>query len=232
MNGIPGTVFIVDDVRDIRTALARLLATDYRVRVFESAEQFLEKQDGAEPGCLLLDIGLPGLSGIELQRTLSGFPDARPIVFLTGMGDIPASVNAMKAGAVDFLTKPVNRQRLFAAIEQALRRDAAQRLDRACDHTIELRFNQLTGREREVLACVVGGWLNKQIAWELGVGVKTIKVHRSRVMHKMGARSVPELVHLAERVGIAIQPMPSIDARALTWRPPQMARGQSDAIRV
>jgi FixJ family two-component response regulator len=233
MNGIAGTVFIVDDVRDIRTALARLLATaEWRVRLFESAEQFLEEQDDAEPGCLLLDIGLPGLSGIELQRSLLGVPDARPIVFLTGMGDIQAGVNAMKAGAVDFLTKPVNRQRLFAAIEEALRRDAARRLDRASGHTIELRFNQLTRREREVLTLIVRGRLNKQIAWEMGIGVKTIKVHRARLMHKMGARSVAELVRLAERVGIAIEPIPSTDARALTWRPPLTARGQSDAIRV
>jgi FixJ family two-component response regulator len=220
MNGMAGTVFIVDDVQEIRTALARLLVTaDYRVRLFESAEHFLEEQDGAEPGCLLLDIGLPGLSGIELQRSLFDSPYARPIVFLTGIGDLEASISAMKRGAVDFLTKPVNRQRLFAATEEALRRDAAQRLDRTTRYSIEQRFNQLTLREREVLTRVVRGLLNKQIAWELGCGEKTIKVHRGRVMHKMGVRSIPELVRLAERVGITMEPMACTDAQAIAWRP-------------
>jgi DNA-binding CsgD family transcriptional regulator len=128
--------------------------------------------------------------------------------------------------------KPVDRQRLFAAIAQALSRDTAQRLHRASGHTIELRFNQLTRREREVLIRVVRGWLNKQIAWELGNGVEAIKVHRARVMHKMGARSVPELMRLAERVGMAVKPIPSAGARALAWRLPLTTHGQSDAIRV
>jgi FixJ family two-component response regulator len=208
MNGIAGTVFIVDDVQDVRTALARLLTTaDYSVRSFESAEQFLQEQDGAEPGCLLLDIGLPGLSGIELQRTLFESPHARPIVFLTGMGDIQASVNAMKAGAVDFLTKPVEKERLFAAMEEALRRDAAKRLDRAICSTIEQRFNRLTQREREVMTRIVHGRLNKQIAWEFSIGEKTVKVHRARVMSKMEVRCVPDLVRFAERVGISIEPV-------------------------
>jgi FixJ family two-component response regulator len=233
MNGMAGTVFIVDDVQDIRTALARLLATaDYRVRLFESAEHFLEEQDGAEPGCLLLDIGLPGLSGIELQRSLFDSPQARPIVFLTGMGDIEASVNVMKAGAVDFLTKPTDSQRLFAAIEEALRRDAAQRSDRTIRHRIEQRFNQLTRREREVMTRIVSGRLNKQIAWELGCGEKTIKVHRARVMHKMAARSIPELVRFAERVGIAMEPMAYAEARALAWKPTLTAHGQSVPART
>lgn len=231
MNGNAGTVFIVDDVKDIRTALARLLAAArYRVRLFESAEQFLEDQDSAEPGCLLLDIGLPGLSGIELQRALFGAPDARPIIFLTGTGDIQASVDAMKAGAVDFLTKPIDSRKLFAAIEEALRRDAAQRLERAIHHTIEMRFHQLTRREREVLSRIVRGSLNKQIAWEFGVGEKTIKVHRARIMDKMGVRNVPELVRLAERVGIAIEPVPSEDEQALTWRPILTAQNQAAAM--
>jgi FixJ family two-component response regulator len=233
MNGIAGTVFIVDDVQDIRTALSRLLTTaDYRVRLFESAEKFLEGQDAAEPGCLLLDIGLPGLSGIELQRSLFDSPHARPIVFLTGIGDVQASVNAMKAGAVDFLTKPIDSQRLFAAIEEALRRDAAQRVDRAIRDTIELRFKQLTRREREVMTRIVRGRLNKQIAWEFGCGEKTVKVHRARVMHKMGVRSIPALVRLAECVGIAMELMACTDARALGVRPIRTAHGQSDANRV
>jgi FixJ family two-component response regulator len=233
MSGTTGTVFIVDDVQDVRTALGRLLTTsNYSVRLFESAEHFLEEQDDSEPGCLLLDIGLPGLSGIELQSSIVDSSYARPIVFLTGTSDIQASVNAMKAGAVDFLTKPIDSRRLFAAIGEALRRDAAQRLDRATGHTIEQRFSQLTRREREVLRHIVRGWLNKQIAWALGIGVKTIKVHRARLMHKMGARSVPELVRLAERVGIAIEPLPCTNARSLTWRPIIRAPGQIGCYQV
>jgi FixJ family two-component response regulator len=231
MNGTAGTIFIVDDVQDIRSALARLLKTaGYHVRLFDSAEYFLDAQDGAVPGCLLLDIGLPGLSGIELQRSLIDSPHARPIIFLTGIGDIQASVDAMKAGAVDFLTKPIDSQRLFAAIEVALRRDAARRLDRAILHMIEQRFNQLTHREREVLTRVVRGWLNKQIAWEFGCGEKTIKVHRSRVMQKMGVRCVPELVRMAERVGIALEPASCTETRTITWKPILAARDQSAAI--
>jgi FixJ family two-component response regulator len=231
MSGTTGTVFIVDDLQDVRTALKRLLTTShYPVRLFESAEHFLDEQDDAEPGCLLLDIGLPGLSGIGLQNWLLGSPCRRPIVFLTGIGDIQASVNAMKAGAVDFLTKPIDSPRLFASIGEALRRDAAQRIDRAIGNTVELRFNQLTQREREVLTHIVRGQLNKQIAWDCSVGVKTIKVHRARIMDKMGARSLPELVRLAERVGIAIEPLLCADPESLTWRPIIRAPGRLAAI--
>jgi FixJ family two-component response regulator len=232
MSGIIGTVFIVDDEQDVRTALGRLLtASNYPVRLFESAEHFLEKkQDDTEPGCLLLDIGLPGLSGIELQRSFFNSPYARPVIFLTGMGDIQASVNAMKAGAVDFLTKPINGQRLFAAIEEALRRDAARRVDRGIRRNIERRFNQLTQREREVLTHIIRGRLNKQIAWDFSVCEKTIKVHRGRLMQKMGVRSVSELVRLAECVGISYEPMPCTDPGSLTWRPMIRASGQSAAI--
>jgi FixJ family two-component response regulator len=224
---IKRTVFIVDDMQDVRTALARLLASaGYRARLFESAEHFLEEQNGAEPGCLLLDIGLPGLTGIELQRALLDSPNARPIIFLTGMADIPASVSAMKAGAVDFLTKPIESGSLFAAIEEALRRDTAQRFERAIRHAIEQKFNQLTRREREVLTHVVRGRLNKQIAWEFSVGEKTIKVHRSRVMQKMGARSVPDLVRLAERLGISMEPVACTEEQVLAWQPILTVQGQ------
>src|SRR5277367_3439642 len=220
MNTEAGTVFIVDDARDVRTGIARLLTTAaYGVRLFESAEHYLEEQDGAEPGCLLLDIGLPGLSGIELQRSLFGSAYTRPIVFLTGIGDIHASVNAMKAGAVDFLTKPIEKQRLFPAIDEALRRDEAQRVERAIRQRIEHRVSQLTPREREVMTGIVCGRLNREIAGELRIGEKTIKVHRGRVMQKMGVRSIPDLVRLAERVGIAMEPMPSTESRALAWKP-------------
>jgi FixJ family two-component response regulator len=207
MNSTSGTVYIVDDTSEVRMTLTRLLnAADYRVRSFESAERFLEEQDESEPGCLLLDICLPGLSGIELQRSLKDSPYPRPIVFLTGMGDIQTSVKAMKDGAVDFLTKPFDDGRLFAAIEQALRRDAQQRMEQSVRRTIEQRLNQLTAREREVMTRIIRGRLNKQIAGEFGIGEKTVKVHRARVMHKMGVRSVADLVRIAERVGIYIEP--------------------------
>lgn len=198
-----GTVFIVDDNLQVRTSLARVLsAAGYRTRAFESAECFLQEQDGAEPGCLLLDIYLPGLSGIDLQRTLDGSPCARPIVFLTGMADIQTSVTAMKAGAIDFLTKPIDNEKLFSAVDEGLRRDIEQRAARASRLTIETRLLTLTPREREVLKFVIAGRLNKQISAILGTGEKTVKVHRARVMAKMRVRSVAELVHLAERVGI------------------------------
>jgi FixJ family two-component response regulator len=217
-----GTVFIVDDNLEVRTALARVLsAAGYRPRAFESAECFLREQDGAEPGCLLLDIYLPGLSGIDLQRTLDGSPCARPIVFLTGMADIKTSVIAMKAGAIDFLTKPIDNEKLFSAVNEGLRRDAEQRAARAIRFTIETRLLTLTPREREVLKFVIAGRLNKQISAILGTGEKTVKVHRARVMAKMRVRSVAELVHLAERVGIVGEPTISIPSSDLNLKSPQ-----------
>jgi FixJ family two-component response regulator len=198
------TVFVVEDAPEVRIALSRMLAAaGYPVRSFESAEQFLTEQVEVAPGCLLLDICMPGLSGIELQRALVGSPYARPIIFLTGMGDIQTSVQAMKTGAVDFLTKPVDRERLFTAIDQALRRDAQQRLERTIRCSIEQRFKTLTPRERMIMAQVVRGRLNKQIAADFGTGEKTVKVHRARVMRKMKVRSVAELVRLAAIVGAA-----------------------------
>jgi FixJ family two-component response regulator len=207
MNGIPSTVFIVDDAREVRTGLSRLLmAAGYQVRAFESAASFLEEHDAEAPGCLLLDVCMPGLSGLDLQRTLVGSPGARPIVFLTGRGDIQISVHAMKEGAVDFLTKPVDDSQLLAAVDQALKRDAEQRLERGIRDTIQRRLAMLTPRERQVMGQVIRGRLNKQIAAELGTGEKTVKVHRARVMSKMVARSVAELVHLAARIGVGIEP--------------------------
>jgi FixJ family two-component response regulator len=203
----PPTVFIVDDAPQVRAALSRLLsAADYHVRSFDSAEQFLEEHDLHAPGCLLLDYFMPGLSGLELQRALIGLQCARPIVFLTGAGDVQVSVNAMKGGAVDFLTKPIDPGLLFAAVEQALHRDTTQRRMGDIRCFIQRRFDTLTARERQVLAEVVRGRLNKQIAADLGTGEKTVKVHRARVMSKMEVRSIAQLVQLAGRVGISIQP--------------------------
>jgi FixJ family two-component response regulator len=212
------TVFVVDDAPQVRAALSRLLsAADYHVRSFDSAEQFLEEHDVHAPGCLLLDYFMPGLSGLELQRALIGSQCARPIVFLTGAGDVQISVNAMKGGAVDFLTKPIDPGLLFAAVEQALHRDTTQRQMGDIRCVIQRRFDTLTARERQVLAEVVRGRLNKQIAADLGTGEKTVKVHRARVMSKMEARSIAQLVQLAGRVGISIQP--NLDQRGanLHW---------------
>jgi FixJ family two-component response regulator len=220
MNGTTSTVFIVDDAREVRTGLSRLLAAaGYRVRAFESAASFLKEHDAEAPGCLLLDVCMPGLSGLDLQHTLVGSSDARPIVFLTGRGDVQTSVHAMKEGAVDFLTKPVDDTQLFAAVDQALKRDAEQRLERAIRDTIQRRLAMLTPRERQVMAHVIRGRLNKQIAADLGTGEKTVKVHRARVMSKMVARSVAELVQLAARVGVGVEP--SVGAgTGISWRQP------------
>ena len=198
-----GCVFIVDDAREIRAALTCMFnVAGYQVRAFESAERFLAEQDCEVPGCVLIDMGLPGMNGIDLQRALVGSRSTRPVIFLTGRGDIKTSVQAMKMGAVDFLTKPVDDARLFAAVDQALRLDAEQRLERAICTTIHRRLGTLTPRERQVLEQVIRGRLNKQIAADLGITEKTIKVHRERVMRKTGARSVPDLVRLGARVGI------------------------------
>jgi FixJ family two-component response regulator len=203
MNNAVSTVFVIDDDSSVRRALSNFLAASgYQVRSFESAELFLAAQDLDSPGCLLLDVCLSGLSGMELQRALSVSSHMRPIVFLTGQSDIQTSVTAMKAGAVDFLTKPIDCAQLTEAVERALRRDAETRLERNLRRSIEVRFDALTPRERQVMAQVIHGKLNKQIAADLGTGEKTIKVHRARVMSKMQARSVPELVRLGTRIGL------------------------------
>jgi FixJ family two-component response regulator len=220
-DGIKGapTVFIVEDAPVVRTALSRLLTgANYRVCSFESTEGYLKELDLESAGCLLLDVSMPGSSGIDLQRVLTKSPCMHPIVFLTGSSDIQTSVNAMKAGAIDFLTKPVDKGRLFAAIDQAMIRDTAWRLKRAIDNSTRRRFDSLTRQERTVMAHIVRGRLNKQIAGDLGISIKTVKVHRERVRLKMRARSVPELVHLGARVGIAIEPVFDSATATLRWR--------------
>jgi FixJ family two-component response regulator len=191
-----GVVFVVDDDGEVRAGLSRLLgAAGYQVRTFDSAESFLVGHDDEMQGCLLLDINMPGMSGLELQRTLDGL-SSRPIVFLTGHGDIPASVRAMKEGAVDFLTKPFDPMQLCAALDQALQRDGEQRIERARLADVQRRLRTLTRRERQVMEGVVRGLLNKQIAGELAIDEKTVKVHRGRVMSKMRMRSLADLVRL------------------------------------
>jgi FixJ family two-component response regulator len=202
MNVQSATVFVVDDDPSVRRALARLLrAGGYETRSFGSAQSFLTDQDIQTPGCLLLDIAMPELNGIELQRRLTDAAYPHPIVFLTGEGDIGTCAEAMKRGAVDFLTKPIEEARLLAAVEQALKLDRVRRVAAATHRILEQRLVSLTKRERQVLEHVVAGRLNKQIAADLGTCEKTIKVHRAHVMAKMQARSLAELVRLAGSVG-------------------------------
>jgi FixJ family two-component response regulator len=218
MSGQVPTVFVVEDSPEVRGALARILSVGgYAVQTFDSAERFLEQCNASAPGCLLLDFCLPGLSGLELQCELQRLSCGWPIIFLTGVGDIHTGVTAMKGGAVDFLTKPIDNVQLFAVVDQALRRDALQRAAGAVRTVIRKRFETLTPRERQVMTQVIRGRLNKQIAADLGTGEKTVKVHRARVMSKMEARSIAELVQLAGRVGIAIEPTLGNSSVAFDW---------------
>jgi FixJ family two-component response regulator len=187
-------------------ALSRLFrAAGFVVAAFASPGEFLEQHDPHKPGCLVLDLIMPGFDGMELQRALARKGSVLPIIFLTGHGDIPQSVQAMKRGALDFLTKPVNDEQLLAAIRVAIERDRVARLEQAELFEIRARIATLTPREQEVLQHVITGKLNKQIADDLGVVEKTIKVHRACVMKKMKVQSVAELVRLAERSGIRSQ---------------------------
>jgi FixJ family two-component response regulator len=197
------TVFLVDDDAGVLKALARLLqARGYEVQAFASPQAFLASHDASVPGCAVLDVSMPDLDGLALQQALTAERIQRPVIFLTGKGDIPTSVRAMKAGAIDFLTKPVSDDDLLAAIAHAETEDAATRSTNADLCSINARFADLTPREHEVMTHVVAGRLNKQIAGDLGTVEKTIKVHRGRVMSKLGVRSVADLVRLAEKAGI------------------------------
>jgi FixJ family two-component response regulator len=201
------TVYVVDDDLDLLRAIERLLqSADLSVATFASPGLFLERYDRNAPGCLVLDLALPGLSGLELQQVLEEQASALPIVFLTGRGDIAASVRAMKHGAADFLTKPVDDAELIAAIHQALAKDQALRPVRVERERVAKRLATLTERERQVLELVVAGRLNKQIAAALGTVEKTVKFHRANLMRKMGVRVVADLVKLAERAGVDSTP--------------------------
>jgi FixJ family two-component response regulator len=198
------TVFLVDDDAGVLKALSRLLrAKGYEVRSFTSPKEFLAHHDLSIPGCAVLDVAMPGLDGLALQQTLTAGGSHRPVIFLTGKGDIPTSVRAMKAGAIDFLTKPASDADLLGAIARAEEQDARLRQRREELASIQARMVTLTPREREVLAHVVAGRLNKQIAGDLGTVEKTIKVHRGRMMEKLGVRTVADLVRLAEKAGIS-----------------------------
>jgi FixJ family two-component response regulator len=196
-------VFVVDDDRRVREALSSLISSaGLRVEVFGSAAEFLESEKPDAPACLVLDLQLPGASGLELQQQLAD-GDAPPIVFITGHGDIPSSVQAMKAGAIEFLPKPFDDQELLRAIHAAIDQDRIARRQRSELAELQTRYKSLTPREREVLPFVVAGFSNKQTAADLGVAEITIGVHRGQVMRKMGAKSLPELVRMADRLGIA-----------------------------
>jgi len=199
------TVYLVDDDAHMLKALSRLLSTKgYEVRPFDSAEEFLAHHDPAFPGCAILDLSMPGLDGLALQQALATDGVQRPIIFLTGKGSIPASVSAMKAGAIDFLTKPVSKNELLQAISRAEQVDFQTRQADVELAAAKAKIASLTPREREVLTHVVAGRLNKQIAGDLGTVEKTIKFHRGHMMQKLGVRTVADLVRLAEKAGISI----------------------------
>jgi len=197
------TVFVIDDDASIRKSLSRLLrSAGYTSETFSSAEEFLRREHFDGVGCILLDVKMPGLSGMNLQEELNKADYHMPIVFVTGHGDIPMSVEAMKKGAVDFLTKPFDDKELLHAVRGAIEKDRNARAEHAEVHEIRRRIELLTLRENEILRYVVTGMLNKQIALELGIAEKTVKVHRGRIMEKLCVDSVAELVRLAEKAGI------------------------------
>ncbi len=196
------TVFIVDDDRSVRTALARLMrSAALRAETFASAKEFLQREHPDGPGCMVLDLSMPGSTGLELQQDMAAADIDLPIIFLTGHGSVPSSVKALKSGAVDFLEKPVDDDLLLSAIKDAVEGNVRTRRNRAQLSEIQERVARLTRRELQVFRLVVQGKLNKQVAVELGMSEKTVKVHRSRVMQKMEADSLAELVRVAERAG-------------------------------
>jgi FixJ family two-component response regulator len=196
-------VFVVDDDARVREALSSLLASaGLEVTLFASATEFLNAEKPDAPACLILDLELPDIHGLELQKELAE-REAPPIVFITGHGDIPSSVKAMKAGAVEFLSKPFGDEELLRAIDTAIVLDRAERRKRSELVSLKARYERLTPREREVLTFVVSGFLNKQTAGELGTSEITVGVHRGQIMRKMGARSLAELVRFADKLGIA-----------------------------
>ena len=202
-------VFVVDDDSSMREALTDLITSvGLLVEAFKSAREFLEHRRGDAPACLVLDVRLPGLSGLDLQRELVRTKAPIPIIFITGHGDIPMSVRAIKEGAVEFLAKPFRDQELLDAIQHALEIDRAARQERSRVAEVRRRYESLTKREREVMKLVVSGLLNKQIAGELGSSEVTVKMHRGQVMRKMKAQSLVQLVRMAEKIGITSEAAP------------------------
>lgn len=203
MTAVSPLVFVVDDDPSVRKSLTRLLGSSgYAVEAFASAREFLAREPHPGPCCLVLDVRMPGLTGLQLQETLTAGGRRMAIVFVTGHADVPKTVKAMKGGAVDLLTKPVDAKDLIAAIQRCVAKSARDLGTAALVTEVQQRIKMLTSREMEVFAHVVTGMLNKQIAAALGIGEKTVKVHRARVMEKMRAGSVAELVRLADRIGV------------------------------
>jgi FixJ family two-component response regulator len=200
-------VFVVDDDVSMRRALDSLFrSVGLDVHLYASAQEFMRATRADVPGCLVLDVRLPGMSGLTFQQELGKAGIALPVIFITGHGDVPMTVRAMKAGAADFLTKPFEEQALLDAVDAAIERDRARRRDSARVAGVGLLYGTLTEREREVMKFVVAGWANKQIAAELGLSLVTVKVHRGQVMRKMLAKSVPELVRMADGLGLPPPP--------------------------
>ena len=206
MSELAPTVFVIDDDPSIRRAIKRLVeSVGLRVEALGSAKEFLRTKVPDVPGCLILDVRLPGISGLELQRELITAGVQIPVIFITSYGDIPMSVRAMKAGAIEFLPKPFRDQDLLDSVHLALERDKARRQQDAEVKTLRHRLESLTPREREILPLVVSGLLNKQIASVIGTSEATVKVHRSQLTRKMGAQSLADLVRMAAKIGIATQ---------------------------
>ena len=203
MTETPAIVFIVDDDASVREALGRLIrSAGLRVEAFASAEEFLNRARPDSPSCLVLDVQLPDVNGLDLQRRMVDANNEMPIVFITGHGDIPTTVRAMKAGAIEFLTKPLVEGDVLESIRQAIARDRVVRDHNAETAYLRARRASLTPREEEIMEWVVSGLLNKQIAGELGISEETVKVHRGHVMRKMGADSLADLVRMSERLGV------------------------------
>jgi FixJ family two-component response regulator len=211
MSDTHDVVAVIDDDRSVREALCGLLETvALKVELFASVEEFLSARRTRSPDCIVLDVRLPGASGLDFQTQLSGANIHTPIVFLTAYGDIPMSVHAIKAGAIEFLTKPFRDQELLDAIRHGIERDRARRAEERAIAELRTRFASLTPREREIMALLAAGRLNKQIAGQLGISAVTARVHRNQLMHKMGARSMADLVRMADKLHGPSPKQPSI----------------------